>query len=397
MTTINKRQVVKSEFAKETAGQRSGMNNTTMSGNPTISFDEQQSEKTAPCELMGRYIDLMKQPRITWTSHPRLDRVLGKGGQGVVFLSERRGADGFTIPIALKFFSPERFEDTKSYEAAMSRIAKVAAEIALIQNDKLLNVIDFYDRDRIRVRAMEWIDGFDLRSVLDNERLASIEDRVSQNRWQYINDVLVTSGEKQPRMKPGVAVAIVRDCLDGLAALHRAGIVHSDVKPGNIMLKMNGHAKLIDTGSAFNVLDPPSSRACTPNYAAPEVLDGKELTPRSDLASLGYVLIELLSGKPLFTGINGYKELLNAKRTIHQNLPALLPEEVAVNPLLTEFCRRLINPDPALRFPHAEAAELGDVGAAAFQRQLVRSNLSSEYANELRVWLLELRELVESE
>ena len=203
------------------------MNNTTMSGNPTISFDEDQSSIEAPAELMNRYARLMQQPRITWTSHPRLKRVLGKGGQGTVFLSERRGADDFTIPIALKFFSPERFEDTKSYEAAMMRIAKVAAEIAMIQNDKLLNVLDFYDRDQIRVMAMEWIDGFDMRRVLDNERLARIEDRVSRKRWHYINDVLVTSGEAQPRMKPGLAVAIVRDCLDGLAALHRAGIVHS--------------------------------------------------------------------------------------------------------------------------------------------------------------------------
>ena len=373
------------------------MNQTTLNGlNPTISFDDQQATRQPPVELMERYSQLLRQPRISWTAHPRLNRILGKGGQGVVFLSERRGADGFTVPLALKFFSPERFEDIRAYELAMVRIADVAAQIALIQNDKLLNVLDFYDRDRIRVMAMEWIDGYDLRRILDNHRLASIQKRVSRSRWRYINDVLVTAGESQPMMKPGVAVAIVRDCLDGLAALHRAGIVHSDVKPGNIMIKMTGHAKLIDTGSAFNVLDPPASRACTPTYAAPEVLDGQDLTPRSDLASLGYVLIELLSGKPLFSGITGFKDLLNAKRTIHQNLESLLPSEVATNRLLMEFCRRLVNPDPKLRFPHAEAAELGDVGAAAFHRQLVRSDLSSEYANELRVWLLELRELDES-
>lgn len=363
--------------------------------NPTVSFDEQQHSVDPPTELMKRYSDLLTQPRISWTSHPKMNRVLGKGGQGVVFLSQRQGADGFSVPIALKLFSPERFEDARSYEQAMQRIAVVAAEIALIQHDNLLNVLDFYDRDRIRIMAMEWIDGYDLRRILDNDRLAMIHQRVSSKRWHYVNEVIATEGPIQPKMRPGVAVAIVRDCLDGLAALHRNGIVHSDIKPGNIMIKMTGRAKLIDTGSAFSVLDPPASRACTPIYAAPEVLSGEELTPRSDLASLGYVLIELLSGKPIFSGIKGYKELLDAKRRIHQNLESLLPTDVAVNPLLTSFCRRLINPDPKLRFPDAEAAELADVGAAAFQRQLVRSNLSSEYANELRVWLLELRELDE--
>ena len=205
--------------------------------------------------------------------------------------------------------------------------------------------------------------------------------------------VLITAGPEQPRFKAGVAVAIVRDCLEALAAMHRQDIVHGDVKPGNIMLKRSGHAKIIDIGSAFDMSDPPQRRACTPAYAALEVLEGNENTPRSDLASLGYVTVELLSGKPVFGGINELPELLEAKRTLSDRLPDILPEDVACNDLLLAFCRGLIAPNPQERFPSAEAADLVEVGAAAFHRQLVKNDLASEYENDIRIWIDELLEI----
>ena len=111
----------------------------------------------------------------------------------------------------------------------------------------------------------------------------------------------MTAGPVQPRFKAGVAMAIVRDCLGALAALHREGIVHGDIKPSNVMLKRTGNAKIVDIGSAFEIDSPPHPHMCTPAYAAPEVLERNECTPRSDLASLGYVLIEMLSGQPPFS------------------------------------------------------------------------------------------------
>jgi serine/threonine-protein kinase len=210
-----------------------------------------------------------------------------------------------------------------------------------------------------------------------------------------MNRVVVTAGVEQPRMKAGVAMAVVRDCLAALAALHREGVVHGDIKPANIMLKRTGTAKLVDIGSAFETDDPPPTRTCTPRYAAPEVLEGGEATSRSDLASLGYVLIEILAGRPLFNGLAAYRDLLEAKRRLPQILDELLPEEVTCNDLLMTFCRGLIAPDPMRRFPNAEEADLVDNGAAAFQRQLVRGNLSVEYNNEIRLWIEEIKELDE--
>ena len=346
-------------------------------------------------ELLGRYREILEQQRLSWTEHHRLIRVLGSGGQGIVYLSERRGADKFTLPVALKIFSPERYPDERSYDEAMSRMAGVAAQVAQIQQDNLLDVNNWVDRNRIRLMEMEWVDGYDLCHLLTREMLERVHDRVSTRRWRYVNQVIVTAGPMQPRLKPGIAIAIVRDCLAALAALHRGGIVHGDLKPSNIMLKRTGNAKIVDIGSAFELEHPPARRACTPAYAAPEVLEGAESTPRSDLASLGYALIEMLSGAPPFAGLGSFRDLLEAKRFLAQRLPSILPEEVVCNELLMNFCRGLVAPDPMRRFPSAEAANLVKEGAAAFHRQLIKGDLASEYDNEIRLWLEELKELEE--
>lgn len=360
---------------------------------PTLNPDGSSSPPRLPNELQPQYDTIIDEQRLNWTSHHRLQKRLGSGGQGVVYLTERRGADGFTLPVALKIFSPERYEDARDYDESMGRIARVAARVAQIQQDNLLDVHNFVDRNRIRMMVMEWVDGFDLRRLLVPSTLHQIHQRVSARRWEYINRVIVTAGPVQPRIKAGVAVAIVRECLAGLAALHREDVVHGDIKPSNIMLKRTGNAKIVDIGSGFEISDPPPQRMCTPMYAAPEVLEGEECTPRSDLACLGYVLIELLSGQPVFNDLKNYRELLEAKRMLPQRLPDLLPQEVTVNSLLMNLCRGLIAPDPSRRFPSAEAADFLKEGAAAFHRQLIKSDLASEYGNEIRLWLEELSDL----
>ncbi len=356
-----------------------------------------KARKAKPNELVSRYSTILAEQRLSWTTHLRLQRLLGKGGQGVVYLTEQRGADGFTLPVALKVFSPERFETARAYDEAMQRIARVASSVAQIQHDNLLDVDNFVDRNRIRMMVMEWVDGYDLQQLLVPGMLQRIRGRVSNRRWSYLNRVIVTKGPVHPRVQPGVAVAIVRDCLAALAALHREELVHGDMKPSNVMLKRTGHAKIIDFGSAFELSDPPPTRTCTPAYAAPEVLEGHDVTPRSDLASLGYVLIELLAGRPLFADCKNCRDLLEAKRALPQTMVDILPKDVTVNELLMNFCRGMIAPDPMLRFASAEAADLLKEGAAAFHRQLVMGDLSVEYGNEIRLWLEELKELEEAE
>ncbi|MBL9123141.1 MAG: serine/threonine protein kinase [Planctomycetaceae bacterium] len=356
---------------------------------PTAMLDG--AAPTRCCDvLLSQYNASLEEQRPSWTVHHRLTRLLGSGGQGIVFLSERRGADNFTLPVAIKVFSPERFEDARCYEEAMARIAAVAARVAQIQQDNLIDVHNFVDRNRIRLMEMEWIDGYDLSRLLTPDMLARVRDRVSNRRWDYLNNVIVTAGPQQPRLKPGIAIAVLRDCLAALAALHRQGILHADLKPSNIMLKRTGNAKIIDIGAACEMAHAPARRSCTPAYAAPEVLEGADASPRSDLASLGYVLIEMLAGVSPFAGMESYRELLEAKRNLWHRLPHLLPQEVVCNELLMNLCRGLIAADPMRRFPSAEAADLVKEGAASFQRQLIKGDLASEYENEIRVWLGEL-------
>jgi serine/threonine protein kinase len=343
-----------------------------------------------PEELLSRYGEILAGGRLSWTAYHHLERRLGAGGQGVVYLSTRRGTGSFTLPVALKIFSPERYDAEERYIEAMDRIAAVAARVAQIQQDNLLDVQNFVEQRRIRIMEMEWIDGYDLSRLLAPDLLAQTRASVSDQRWTYLNNVIVTSGPRQSRLKPGVAIAIVRECLAALAALHREGIVHGDIKTGNIMVKRTGNAKIIDIGSAHAIDEPPPARTCTPAYAAPEVLEGRGNTPRSDLASLGYVLVEMLSGQPPFAGLQSYRDLLEAKRSLVSRLPYVLPHDVACNELLMDFCRGLIAVDPAKRFPSAEDADLEKGGAAAFHRQLIVGGLASEYENEVRAWLDEL-------
>lgn len=361
-----------------------------LSPTQTIDGDFEVVQNT---ELLDDYESVVRKKRLSWTTHLHLKKLLGSGGQGVVYLTERRGTDGFTLPVALKVFSPERYATAEAYDEDMARAGAVAAAVARIQHENLLVVENFFDRRRIRVMVMEWVEGFDLRRLLTPKMFGIVQERVSQKRWEHINRVLVTAGPEQPRFKAGVAIFIVRDCLSALAALHRQGIVHSDIKPANIMLKRSGHSKIIDIGSAFFMASPPPKRACTPAYAAVEVLEGAESTPQSDLASLGYVTLELIAGRPIFSEIRELTQLIDAKRTLVERLPELLPDEVTCNELLMTFLTKLVSPDPSERFESAEIAETHPSGAAAFHRQLIIGDLASEYDNDVRIWIEELVEL----
>jgi serine/threonine-protein kinase len=337
--------------------------------------------------LQGRYQALLRGERLSWPAHHRMLRRLGKGGQGVVYLSEREGSDGFTLSVALKFFSPEHYRDDESYDEDMGRIARVAARVALIQHDNTLDVHNFIERDGIRIMEMEWVDGFDLRELLTEHMLDRTRAFLGPDRWAYVTKVILSAGPVQPRFKPGVAIQVLRECLAGLSALHREGLVHGDLKPSNIMLKRTGNAKVIDMGSAMDLGNPSARRLWSPVYAAPEVLRGGQGTPRSDLCSLGYVLVEMLAGQCPFEGLTTMAELLEAKATLDQRLPQLLPREVGGNELLLHLCQRLVAPRPEARFPSAEAADLERKGAADFHRQLVKGDLASEYATDIRQWL----------
>ena len=338
--------------------------------------------------LITHFNAIVQRPVAQWPVAYELTARLGAGSQGVVFLADRRGAHGFRTQVALKFYSPRSYTDDV-YQELMLELTQVATRLAEVQQDHLLDLHNVIEIDGITGLAMEWVDGFDLSELLDRRTLRGLRRRVDSDRWNYVNDVIITDGPEKSRMKPGVAIAIVRECLAGLAALHREGIVHGDIKPGNIMLKRTGNTKLVDFGSAFFLERPPSIRTWTPLYAPPEMVADGKYTRFSDLASLGYVLLEMLSGTTLFRE-SADESLLDQKRNLSDRLESLLPSDIGGNEFLVNLIRGMIHPDPSKRFPGAEAADLAEEGAAEFQKQLVKGNLSSEYENELRLWLDEV-------
>ncbi len=341
-------------------------------------------------KLLTQYETLLSNQSVHWDAEYRKIRILGKGGQGVVYLSERQGTDLFRLPVALKMFSPESYRDVPSYVNDMARIADISSRVAVIQHDNLLDLHNFIENGGVRIMVMEWIDGYDLRELMSEQVYGQSRKRLRPERWAYVNKVILCEGPKQPRFKPGIAIQILRECLAGLAALHRDGLVHGDLKPGNIMVKRTGAAKIIDIGSAMDLDQISARRMWSPAYAAPEVLSGNKNTPRSDLASLGYVLIEMLAGQNPFEGLNDLRSLLAAKQNLDKRLKDLLPADVSGNEMLLNLCQKLIAPDPSKRFPDAQAANLDRKGAADFHRQLVKGDLASEYEHDLRLWLEEL-------
>lgn len=341
-------------------------------------------------ELQEQFHNIIASADVRWTTRYRLIDRLGAGSQGIVFLAERQGAHNISLPVALKVFSPQSHTSPRAYRHEMERMARVSMQLALIQQDHVLDVQNFVQCRGVRMLVMEWVDGFDLRHLLKPTTLRAVQSRLTPERVAYLTDVVITDGPQYSRLKPGFAIAILRECLSALAAIHRNGIVHADLKPSNIMLKRTGNAKVIDFGFAFEIEDKTAPRACTPRYAAVEVLRGATSSPVSDLASLGYVLLELLCGMSPFSGMQRFSDLIAAKKQLPDRLSEYLPPEIKQDERLLALLRGLIAIDPANRFANAEAADLLDHGAANFQRQLVKGDLSSEYENEIRLWLQEV-------
>src|SRR5580700_6784233 len=106
------------------------------------------AERGVVSDLTHRYRALLNESRLSWIETHRLGRRLGSGGQGVVYLCERLGADQFTLPVALKVFSPAGYESAAHYDEAMARMARVAVRVAQIQQDNLIDVHNVIEHNR---------------------------------------------------------------------------------------------------------------------------------------------------------------------------------------------------------------------------------------------------------
>ena len=210
---------------------------------------------------------------------------------------------------------------------------------------------------------------------------------------------------EQCPLAPTRAAALVAQLARGVAALHAAGVLHRDLKPGNVLLEPGGQARLIDFGVALlrdaERLSQTREVVGTPLYMAPEQLEGPQDDPRVDVYGLGAILFHALAGAPLGIQATSLQELLLAKaRPVPpSSLRPTGPATPPLDPLLEAICLRALAPQRGDRFPDVaalaatlEAWSAGDPVAlprpAASSRAVALLGLVALLALGLATWAL---------
>jgi serine/threonine protein kinase len=243
----------------------------------------------------------------------RIVSLLGKGGMGEVFRAEDMRLNQ---TVALKFLPIAMAED----EAARERFHQEVRLAREISHPNVCRVFDIGEADGRLFLTMEYVDGEDLASLLR---------RIGQF----------------PQAK---ALDIARQMCAGLAAAHDHGVLHRDLKPGNIMLDGRGRVRVTDFGLAAiaETLSADEAGAGTPAYMAPEQLAGIEVTQRSDIYSLGLVLYEIFTGKKAFEAATLPELIRLREHSSPSSISAIVKD---IDPLVERVILRCLEKDPAKR------------------------------------------------
>ena len=204
-----------------------------------------------------------------------LQWIIGHGGMSTVWLADDTRNDR---EVAIKVLRPE-FSDNQEF---LSRFRNEAESAESIQSDNVVATYDYRELEdngrKFCFMALEYVRG---------ESLADLLARENTLQEELALDVLEQAGH-------------------GLSIIHRMGLVHRDIKPGNLMITQNGQVKITDFGIAKAAAAVPLTRTGmvvgTAQYVSPEQAQGKEVSPASDIYSLGVVGYEMLGGKRPFSG-----------------------------------------------------------------------------------------------
>jgi len=252
-----------------------------------------------------------------------LERELGHGGMGFVFLAldEKLGER-----VALKVISSTMAQDPA---AAAERFRREVAAARKVTHPNVIRIHDLVEAGDQLLLSMEYVEGMTLATYLGRVGALRLDE----------------------------ARLLLGQICDGLGAAHAAGVVHRDLKPGNVLIDAQKQVKVIDFGLAKATFMAGMTATGlilgTPEYMSPEQVRGLNCDARSDLYSLGALAYHMLVGRPPFAGETpiaiGFAHVTEAPRPPRQ-LRADLPPELDVALL------RALDKDPAKRF--VDAAEL---------------------------------------
>jgi predicted Ser/Thr protein kinase len=257
----------------------------------------------------------------------RIDAIAGSGGMGVVY---RATQARLGRAVALKVIAPGLAED-EDFRRRFERESRLAASI---EHPNVLPIYEAGEADGVLFLSMRYVDGTDLRSML----------------------------KREGRLEPRRATEIVAQVAEALDAAHRAGLVHRDVKPGNILIADGDHAYLTDFGltkraASESALTSTGEFVGTVDYVAPEQVAGGRVDARTDVYALACVLYHLLTGRVPYE-----RPSEMARLYAHVNEPPPVPSaaEPAVPRELDAVVARGMAKDPADRYQSA-----GDLGRGA--------------------------------
>ncbi len=250
---------------------------------------------------------------------------LGGGGMGEVYR-----ADDLTLgtAVALKFLPAGALARPGWHERFRSEVRLTRQ----ISHPNVCRVYDIVEEHGRVFLSMEFIDGEDLSSLI----------------------------RRIGRLPQDKAVEIARQICFGLAAAHETGVIHRDLKPANIMLDGRGVARVMDFGVAGLAVELNQSGAVaagTPAYMAPEQLEGREVSRRSDLYSLGLVLYEVFTGKPAYKADSLADLRALRSSATRPTSPTQLVD--GLDPAVERIILRCLEHDPSARPASAVAVAAG--------------------------------------
>jgi serine/threonine protein kinase len=250
---------------------------------------------------------------------------LARGGMGQVWRARDRLLNR---PVAVKILRSE-FSDDPSFR---TRFRAEAQHAAMMLHPNIASVFDYGEvpadgsGEPLAYLVMELVDGESLAHLL----------------------------RREPRLSPELTLSILRQTAAALTAAHAAGIVHRDVKPGNVLVAPDGTVKITDFGVAWSASSVPLTGTGqvigTAHYLSPEQAQGGKATPASDVYALGAVAYECLAGRRVFDGESSVQIALSQIRDEPDPLPADVP------PQLRAVVERALAKDPAARY--RDGAEL---------------------------------------